>query len=173
MGTLEILLIVFTGVLTVAVLMQAFLFWGIYKSIRQMTAKVDSLGKDLLKNVQTISSKVDEGLANIKSMSDRLKPISDNLTNTTELVHKKVVEMDAFVAETIKTAQLEILRIQDTVQMVTDRTRETVELLHRGVQSPINEINAISRALRVALDFLFRRRRGISNPSAQDEEMFI
>lgn len=164
---------VFTGILAVAVLMQAFLFFGIYRSIRQMTARIDSIGKDLLKNVEAVSAKVDEGLTNIKSIADRLKPISDNLTITTEIVQKKVAEIDAFVAEAIRAGQSEILRIQDTIQMVTDRTRETIELLHSGIQTPINEINAISRALRVAFDFLFRRRKGISNHSTQDEEMFI
>jgi len=169
----DTLLMVFTGVLAVAVLLQAVLFFGIYLSIRRITAKMDGLGKDLLKNVEAMSAKVDEGLACIKGISDSLKPITDNLTNTTEMVHKRVVELDAFAVETIKTAQLEILRIQDTVQMVTNRARETIELLHAGIQTPINEINAISRALRVGWDILFRRRRNISNTSAQDEEMFI
>jgi hypothetical protein len=170
---METLLIVFTGVLAVAVLMQALLFFGIYKSIREMTSRMDSLGKDLRTNLEAISAKADEGLASIKSMSESLKPIRDNLADTTEIVHKRVEKMDAFMDETLNTAQLEILRIKDTVQMVTERTRETVELLHGGLQIPINEINAISRALRVGFDFLFRRRKGISNSSAQDEEMFI
>jgi hypothetical protein len=170
---MESILLIFTGVLTAAVLMQVFLFFGIYRSIRQMTAKMDDLGKDLLKNFYDISAKVDEALTNIKIMSDSFKAITDSLANTTEIVHKKVVKIDAFVDETIRTAQLEILRIQDTIQMVTDRTRETIELLHSGIQSPINEINAISRALRVGFDFLFRRRKNISGASAQDEEMFI
>jgi methyl-accepting chemotaxis protein len=170
---MENTLLIFTGVLTVAVLMQAFLFFGIYRSIRQVTAKIDNLGKDLLKNFNDISAKVDEALTNIKIMSDSFKSITDSMANTTEIVHKKVVKMDAFVDETIRTAQLEILRIQDTIQMVTDRTRETIELLHSGIQSPINEINAISRALRVGFDFLFRRRKNISGASGHDEEMFI
>jgi ABC-type transporter Mla subunit MlaD len=134
---------------------------------------MDGLGKDLIGNVEAVSAKVDEGLTSIKSLSDSLKPITDNLASTTEIVHKRAVDLDAFVAETIRTAQLEILRIQDTIQMATNRTRETIELLHAGLQTPINEINAISRALKVGLDFLFRRRRNYSGTSAQDEEMFI
>jgi hypothetical protein len=169
----NLLLMVFTGVLTVAVIMQACLFFGIYKSIRRMADEMDGLGKDLLRNVDAVSAKVDEGLTNIKSMSESLQPIRDNLINTTEIVHKRVVDLDAFVDETIRTARLEILRIQDTIQMATNRTRETIELLHTGIQTPINEINAISRALKVGLDILFRRRKNLSNAPAQDEEMFI
>jgi len=170
---MENTLLIFAGVLTVAVLMQAFLFFGIYRSIRQMTAKIDDLRKDLLKNIGDISARIDEALTNIKIMSDNFKSISDSMANTAEIAHKKMVKIDAFVDETIKTARLEIMRIQDTIQMVTDRTRETIELLHSGIQSPINEISAITRALRVGFDFLFRRRRNISGASAQDEEMFI
>ena len=167
------LLMVFTGVLAVAVLMQTFLFFGIYRSIRRMEDWMDGLSKTLLKNVEIVSAKVEESLAHIKSVSDGFKSISDSLANTTEMVHNRVADLDAFVAETIKTAQLEILRIQDTIEVITSRARETVELLHAGVQYPITEFNALSRALRVGIDILFRRRRNLTNPSAQDEEMFI
>jgi hypothetical protein len=167
------LLMVFTGVLAFAVLVQTFLFLGMYLSIRRMTNWMDGLRKDLLRNVEKVSAKVEESLSEIKSVSDSFKPIRDNLVNATEIVRNRAADLDAFVAQTIKTAQLEILRIQDTIEIITSRARETVELLHAGVQYPITEFNALSRALRVGFDILFRRKRNLSNASAQDEEMFI
>ena len=80
----DALLLIFTGVLAVAVLMQTFLFFGIYKSIRRMAVWMEGLSKDLLRDVETISSKVDEGLNSIKGISNGLKPISEKLTNTTD-----------------------------------------------------------------------------------------
>ena len=169
----DTLLAIFTGVLAVAVLMQTFLFFGMYKSIRRITVWMEGVSKDLLSNVENISSKVDEGLNSIKSISDGLQPISEKLTNTTDVIYKRTLEVDAFLSDAIKTAQLEILRIQDTIQIATRRTQETIELLHSGIQSPISEINAIRRALTVAFDVLLRRRRNLSNTPTQDEEMFI
>jgi hypothetical protein len=83
------------------------------------------------------------------------------------------VELDNFLAEATDTARQEIARIQDTIQLASSKAEEAVEILRDTVLAPVNEINAVIRAIRVSLDVLFRRRRNPSNASAQDEEMFI
>lgn len=169
----DTLLTIFTGVLAVAVLIQTFLFFGIYRSIRRLTSWMDGLSKDLLRNVEVISGKVDEGLATIKGIAEGIKPIREKLAATTDIVHKRVTELDAFLAEATSTARLEILRVQDTIHSATQKMEQTLELLRHGIVTPLNEINAISRAIRVGLDVLFRRRKNPSSTSPQDEEMFI
>ena len=169
----DTLLMVFTGILAVAVLLQTFLFFGIYRSIRQMTVWMDGMGKDLLRNVEVISAKVDEGLTTIKGVAEGFKPIKEKLADTTDIIHRRVTELDIFLGEATDTARLEILRIQDTIRTASNRTQETIEILRNSILAPLNEINAITRAIRVGFDVLFHRRRNLSDSSAQDEEMFI
>jgi len=169
----DTLLMVFTGILAVAVLMQSFIFFGIYRSIRQMTVWMDGLGKDLLRNVEVISAKVDESLATIRSIAEGIKPIKEKLADTTEIVHRRVTDLDDFLSEATRAARLEILRIQDIIHTATHRASETMELLHTSILAPLSEISAITRAIRVGIDVLFRRRKNLSGTSAQDEEMFI
>jgi hypothetical protein len=167
------LLMIFTGVLTAAVLIQSIVFFLIYKSIRQLTDKMDGLGRDLTKNFEMVSEKVNEGLAVIKGVAQDLKPITEKLADATDIVHARVKEIDGFLAEITGSARLEILRIQETFHDASRRIQETIELLRSGILTPLNEINAISRAIRVAIDVLFRRRRSPSEASGLDEEMFI
>ena len=169
----DTLLTIFTGILAVAVLIQSFLFFGIYRSIRQLTSWMDGLGKDLLRNAEVISGKVDEGLATIKAIAEGIKPIREKLAATTDIVHKRVTELDAFLAEATNAARLEIVRVQDMIQSASEKTEQTLELLRSGIVTPVNEINAIIRAIRVGIDVLFRRRKNPSSTSPQDEEMFI
>lgn len=169
----DILLTIFTGVLALAVLMQTLLFFGIYKSIRQMKTWMDNMGKDLLGHTTAISSKVEEGLVAIKDIGDGLRPIKDKLVDTTDIVHRRVVDLDAFLSEATNAARLEIIRVQNTIQSATQRAEETLDQLHNSILAPINEINAISRAIRVGFNMLFRGRKGISHASVHDEEMFI
>ena len=169
----DTLLTIFTGILAIAVLIQTLLFFGIYRSIRQLTSWMDGFSKDVLKNVEIISGKVDEGLATIKGIAESLQPIREKLAATTDIVHKRVTELDAFLAEATSTARLEILRVQDVIQSASKKVEQTLELLRRGVVNPLTEINAISRAIRIGLDVLFRRRKNPSSTSPQDEEMFI
>jgi hypothetical protein len=169
----DTLLIVFTGILAFAVLVQSLLFFGIYRSIRHIAGRMDDWGKDLLRNIEIVSSKVEEGLTAIKSTAEGLKPITQNLVGTTQIVHKRVMALDDFLAEATRVARTEIARMQNTIQFASRRAEETVELLQDTVLAPINEVSAIARAIRVSLNALFRRRRNPSNTSAQDEEMFI
>jgi len=167
----DTLLMVFTGVLTLAVVIQTILFFGIYRAIRQMSVYLDGVGKDLRKNVEIISAKVDEGLTAIKGLAEGFKPIRDKLADSTEIIHYRITELDAFLAETTATARQEIQHIQDSFQAASQKVEQTFETLRKSLLGPLNEISAITRAVRVAMDVLFRRRRNPS--SSQDEEMFI
>ncbi len=167
----DTLLTVFTGVVALAVVIQTVLFFGMYKAIRQISARLDGMGKDLLSNIAAVSAKVDEGLSTIRDFVEGLKPVRDKLAATTDIIHDRVTVLDAFLAETAETARLEIAKIQDTIQSASQKAEETIEFLRKNLLAPFNELSAISRAVRVAMDVLLRRRR---NPgSAQDEEMFI
>jgi methyl-accepting chemotaxis protein len=172
MQTQEIILLVFTGILAFAVLLQSLLFYGIYRAIRQMSGQIDGLSKDLLRNIAIISSKVDEGVETIKQMGQGLKPIKEKLASATDIIHRRVTDLDAFLAETTDSARLEFLRIRDKVQSASDRAEEILEMLHDSILLPVHEINAVARGIKTGIDVLFRRRRNPST-SAQDEEMFI
>jgi hypothetical protein len=164
---------IFTGVLALAVLIQSVVFLLIYKTIRQLTARMDVLGKDLLRNVETVSEKVNDGLAVVKGLALDLKPVTERLADTTEIVHKRVKEIDSFLEEITGTARLEMLRVQETFHDVSRRIQDTIDILRNSIVAPLSEINAISRAIRVAVDVLFRRRRSLSDTAGMDEEMFI
>jgi hypothetical protein len=166
-------LIIFTGVLALAVLIQSVVFFLIYKTVRQLTVRVDILGKDLLRNVEVVSEKVNEGLVVVKDVAQDLKPITEKLADTTTIVHRRVKEIDSLLEEITGSARLEMLRVQETFHDASRRIQETIDILRNSIVAPLNEINAISRAIRVAIDVLFRRRRGPSNLSGMDEEMFI
>jgi CHASE1-domain containing sensor protein len=168
----DTLLIVFTGILAIAVLLQTLLFFGMYKSLRQLNDRFNGWSDDVLRKIEAISSRVDEGLATIKNTAESFKPITQNLVHATQIVHSRVVELDRFIGETTRTAQLEFMHIQDTFQLTMRRAEQGIEALRDSILAPINEANAVVRAVRTGLDVLFRRRRNPS-VSAQDDEMFI
>lgn len=166
------ILIVFTGILAFAVLLQSLLFFGIYRSIRQMNEWLGVWSKDMLRNAQSMASNVEQAVSTLKSTAESLKPITQNLVQSTQIVHSRVVELDRFIGETTRTAQLEFMRIQDTFQMAMRRAEQAIETLRDSILLPINEASAVVRAVRTGIDVLFRRRRNPS-ASAQDDEMFI
>ena len=168
----DTLLMIFTGVVAFAIVVQTILFFGIYKAVRQLSTFLDGMGKDLRRNIDLISAKAEGCLTAIKDVAEGLKPIRAKLAETTDIIHNRVTELDVFLADTTKTARLEILRIQDTIQTASEKAEHTLDLLRKSVFAPVTELSAIARGIRVALDVLFRQRKNPSR-SAQDEEMFI
>jgi flagellar motility protein MotE (MotC chaperone) len=168
----DTILLVFTGILAFAVLFQTFLFFGMFQAIRKMAAWMDTAGKDLLKNVENVAAKADESLAAIKHIADGFKPIQDKVLDTAEIIHKRVIDVDLFLGETIDTARSEIACVQEAIKSAKERIEELLETLQNSVLVPISRVTAISRAVRVGLEALFRKRRK-SSSSTHDEEMFI
>ncbi len=166
------ILLVFTGILAFAVLLQTILFYGIYRAIRETAGRIDGISKDLSINISAISSKVNEGVESIKETGQSLKPIAENLAVATDIIQRRVADLDAFLAETTDAARLEFLRIRDKVQSASNRAEEILDTLHDSVLLPVHEIHAVARGIKTGIDMLFRRR---GNPSrcAQDDEMFI
>ena len=167
------LLIIFIGILACAVLTQSILFFLMYKSIRQLSDRMDGLSKDLLRHVQAITGNVEAVLVTVKGVAEVVKPIAQKLSDSVDVVHERIMDLDRFLGEMSDTARFEIARIQDTVHNATQRVQEAIDTVRDGILAPINQVTAITQALRVALDVLFRNRKRSSRIAAQDEELFI
>ncbi|HYK92316.1 MAG TPA: hypothetical protein VE398_26380 [Acidobacteriota bacterium] len=168
------LLEIFTGVVAVSLLVQSLAFFGIYRSVRNLASRIEAVSGSLVKNVDALSEKVNQLLATITGMAAGVRSLQENLTSTSAIVHKRVAELDSFVAEVTDTARLQVLRIQDVVDTASRRVEATLDVLQDGVLAPITEVNAIIRGVKVALDILLRKRKTPSSSTThQDEEMFI
>jgi hypothetical protein len=169
----DIILLIFTGILAVAVVVQSLYFLGVYMTIRKLNAWLNTTGNDLRNKVDVISGKLDQTLTIVGEIGKSIKPIAARVAETTEIIHRRVTEVDSFLAETTSTARLEILRVQARIESISRQAEEMLESVRTSILAPINEINAITRGIRVGMDVLFRRRKYPAGTSAQDDEMFI
>lgn len=183
MSQLETILTVFAAVLTLAVLMQAIALVGIYLSVKTISRKFDAMSEEIKKQVKSISAKADEVFASAKAVTEATKSVRENLTSTSDLVHKRVAELDkivgervadvdSFLQESTDLARNQLSHLQDVIDRSSQRIDETFDMVHKGILGPLSELNAIVTGLRVGLDVLFRRKRP-STRIHQDEEMFI
>jgi methyl-accepting chemotaxis protein len=166
-------LAVITGVMALALFLQALALVGLWRAMSALSSRVDSLSKDLMRNVSLLSGEIGQAVTTIKSVAEGIHAISGKLAATSDIVHKRIAEVDSFLREVTDTARLEIARIQDAIDTTSRQIEETFALLHRSVLVPVREVSAILRGFRVGLDFVFRRHKGPSSASPQDEEMFI
>jgi uncharacterized protein YoxC len=170
---METWLTVFTGVVAFALLLQTLAFFGLYRSVRNLSARIDAISKDVMRNVDALTSDVSQALATIKSVAEGIQALKDKLSSTSDMIYKRVTEVDSFLQQLTDSARLEVARIQDAIDTASRQIEDTFELLHRSVIVPIREVTAIARGVKVGLDFFLRRPKSPSGTSNLDEEMFI
>jgi len=99
--------------------------------------------------------------------------VQESVSAITDVVHRRILDVDAFLSETTDTARLQIAKFQGVMDTTSRRIEETLDLLQGTVLTPIAEIQALIRGIRAGIEALFGRRRLPANRSHQDEEMFI
>ena len=164
------LLAVFTGILAFAVLMQSVLFFLTFLGFRK-------LSKDLLPQVRRMADKTEETLVEIKEIAGNIRPVAEKLSDSAEIIHGRVVDVDGFLGEIMETSRREIAGIEDTLHVVTQRLRDSISILSDTILMPVSRINALTKAVRVAAGTFFRRRGKAyeydSSDSSDDDTIYF
>jgi len=147
----DALLAVFTGILAIAVLMQSVLFLLTFLSLRKLT-------KVLLPQIQKLAEQTEATFVEIKDIAENIKPVAQKLADSAEIIHDRTIAIDGFLGEVMEKSRREIAGIEDALHVVTQRVQDSINMLSAGIFMPINRINALTKAVRVAADVFFRRR---------------
>jgi hypothetical protein len=167
------LLMIFIGVASVALLLQGLALIGIYRSVRTLSNRLNEMASGIARDLNTVAARTEDVLATIRSVGEGIDSLRRNVEKTLVIVHNRVESLDTFLGETTDIARLQILRVQDAIDTSSRKMEELFEVLRSSILAPAFEVNAIIRGIRVGMDFLFRKRKGLSGSYHPDEELFI
>ena len=164
---LLIIMAVFVGVAAIALVIQAGLLFGIYKSSRAMEQKANRLLPKIEALVDTSTIAIDEGRKQVAEISSRTTAILD-------ITKVQLARVDDLLADVSDRARVQLDRAELVLDDTMNRAQETVALVHGGIMKPLRQIQGIAAGLQAALNFLLRGRNGTNPGSVHvDEEMFI
>lgn len=164
----DTLLIVFTGILAVAVLAQSVLFYLMYRSIRALGTRFEALGGDLTRHMESVSRGADSVMESVRGIAEAVRPAAGMLTDSVDTLHGRVREIDNFLGEVTDMVRGEIVSIQDTVHTASSRIQETIEVARECVLGPVSQVSAIGKGVRAALEVLFRMKKAPSREPDDD-----
>ena len=121
--------------------------------------KVDAL-------VETSRSAVDEARVKIVEITTKTNQILDVAKQQMETVEEVLEDASVRTRRQMQNAEI-------VVEDALARAQETVELVHKGILTPIRGINGVAAGVRAALHFLMRGTRPSPDQVTVDEEMFI
>jgi methyl-accepting chemotaxis protein len=168
----EAALLAITAVVSAALVFQVIASWGMVRAIRGMSGRIEALAADVERKIGPLSQRAEELLVTARSVGEHFATIEQQVATTAQVVHGRVVALDAFLEETTESARLQVARVSDLIETSSGRIDDTIQQVQRGILAPLNEVSALLRGVRVGFDFFFRGRKP-ARQAHQDEEMFI
>ena len=160
------LLTIFVSVSAVALLIQAGLLFGIYKSSRSLSDNLQRLMPKMNSLLDTSRTTVEESRKQIADISNRTNEILD-------IGRRQMVRLDEVLEDATTRARVQFDRVEMVLDDTMGRVQDTVAIMHNGVLKPLKEVQGVAAGVRAAFFFLMRGRRANPSSATVDEEMFI
>ena len=157
---------VFVAIAGIALLIQACLLYGIYRT----TKAIQTEALSILPQAKSILAKAES------TLDDSRKNIIDITTRANEMMEigkTQLVKLDELLTDASSRAKVQIERAELVVDDTMSRVHHSVTSVHNGIIKPIREIQGITTGLRTALEHFVRGQRPSVAQATQDDEMFI
>jgi hypothetical protein len=164
--TLVAVMTVFVAIAGVALLIQAGLLYGIYRTTKALQTEAVAIlpqAKSILAKAETT---IEESRKNIVEISAKANEMMD-------LGKSQLVKLDEVITDASGRAKIQLERAELVVDDTMSRVHHTVTSVHNGIIKPVREIQGITTGLRTALEHFVRGRRPSVAQATQDDEMFI
>lgn len=164
--TLLVVMTVFVGLAAIAMIAQAVMLVGIYRSSKGMQAKV----VELLPRVESL---VETTRTGVEQSRKQILEITATANAILESARTQLAKVEEVVTDATGRAKVQMDRVEMVIDDTMSRAQETVAAVHGGIMWPIRELNGIASGVRAALDALVRGNRSNVAQATSDEEMFI
>jgi hypothetical protein len=164
--TLLIIMTVFVIVAAIALLIQAGLLFGIYKSSRAVQASTERLVPKVEALVESSRIAVDDSRRLIGEVTAKTSDILDS-------ARRQMSRIDDVLEDVAGRTRIQLDRAELVIDDAMNRAQETVAFVHQGIMRPLRDIQGVAAGLTAAISFLMRGGRRDPARATADEEMFI
>jgi hypothetical protein len=165
----EVLLVIltfFVAISGLALLIQAGLLYGIYRTTKALQTEALSIlpqAKSILAKAETT---LDDSRKHIVEITAKANEMMD-------LGKSQLVKLDEVITDASSRAKVQLERAELVVDDTMSRVHHSVTSVHNGIIKPIREIQGITSGVRTALQHFVRGQRPSVAQATQDDEMFI
>jgi hypothetical protein len=163
---LLVILTFFVAISGLALLIQAGLLFGIYRT----TKAIQSEASSILPQARSILAKAES------TLDDSRKHIVEITAKANEMMDigkSQLVKLDEVITDASSRAKVQLERAELVVDDTMSRVHHSVTSVHNGIIKPIREIQGITSGVRTALQHFLRGQRPSVAQATQDDEMFI
>ena len=170
----DTLLMVFIGVSSLAIVVQAAILAGMYAATKKTAKQVEELAAEVrskaLPAIETVQSLIADN-------RPRVEEIIENLAAATTTARSQLVRIDATLNDVLDRTRLQVIRADELATSTMDKIEETTEIVQHTIVTPVRRIQGVVSALSTGMGMFVAGRKARKNgPRAgagQSEDMFI
>jgi hypothetical protein len=162
----QTLLLIFVAIAAGALLIQAVMLICIYAVSKKTQNKVTELLPTINRILEKSEVAVGETTIHVKDIGIKTNAILDS-------TRVQLAKIEELVTDASARARVQLARAEMVLDDTMDKAQSTVNIVHRGIVSPIREVHGVLTGLRAALGYLSQSRRTNVEHVTADEEMFI
>lgn len=166
------LLVIFIGISSLAILIQAVILIALYASTKKTAAKVEVLVAEFQEHGVPALKLAHAMLEENKSKVDE---IVENFSAVSTTAREQLVRVDATLTEVIERTRMQVIRADELASRTMDKVEETTEIVQQSVLTPVRAISGVMSGLSAGLGMLLasRRARKHGQHHIPSDDMFI
>lgn len=162
----------FIVIAALALTIQTAILLTILVKMRPIGQRIDQVATDLQSKIEPILVNTNRILSDSE---DRIKSIMGDAAEITHTARGQAQRVDRVFTDALERLRLQIIRADHIVTGTLEVVEDTGLRVRQSVLTPMNQISAVLKGLKVAIDVVrgHQARRSGSDGVPQDEELFI
>jgi hypothetical protein len=156
------LLMIFVGIVAISMLSQAIIFLFMALGAKRTNDRVLMIAEELRAKAAPV---IDSAQNLISETVPKLKTMTDNFLETSEIARAKAQEFDITLTEANRRARGQMARVDGMVTTGLTATGALAEMVHQGIRRPVIEIVGLANAVKAGIDVLMSKTKGFGRRS--------
>jgi ABC-type transporter Mla subunit MlaD len=154
MPTGSTVFLVFTGVVTFAVVLQTIVLVVFAVAAKAAQAKIMEQADRLQGEVHTIVESTADLMATLNDLTPRMRAITENVQKATETLRQQVNHIDGVVTDVTGKTRFQVSRIDGMVTDTLDGIARGTRTIQDNIMAPLRQIGGWMNTIRATLDLL-------------------
>lgn len=172
---METWLLVFIGIVAIAVLLQATVLLVLLITVRRTALRVEQLSNEVQERVLPLVSKV---TLLIEDVQPRISGMFSDAAEISTLARVQVQRVDRVLAEAAERLCMQLVHADQILTGALDSVEDTGAQIRRSIAAPLQSVVALIRGVQTGIEFYRTGGARRSSPAeaaseTQDETLFI
>jgi hypothetical protein len=163
-------LMIFIGIVAVSMFLQTVFVVLTAVGAAKTQKRVLQIAEEIHSRATPIIEKAEDL---VKETLPKIRTISDNLVETSELVKAKAKEFDSTLTEVNQKTKAQVARVDGMVSTALTATGALAEMIHKGIRTPVVEALGVVNAFKAGIDVLLKKSGGFANSASMRKKTAI